>query len=103
MREAAQALREGDLGRAQDAQARALQALRQAAESGPQGQAGNDSETDPLGRTLPKQDDGKATKVPDGVEKRRARDVRDELRRRQADPQRDKNERDYIDRLLQER
>jgi hypothetical protein len=52
---------------------------------------------------LPKQDDGKATKVPDGVEKRRARDVRDELRRRQADPQRDKNERDYIDRLLQER
>jgi len=103
MREAAQALREGDLNRAQDAQARALQALRQAAESGPQGQAGNESETDPLGRSLPKQDDGKATKVPDGVEKRRARDVRDELRRRQADPQRDKNERDYIDRLLQER
>jgi hypothetical protein len=103
MREAAQALREGDLSRAQDAQVRALQALRQAAESGLQGQAGNDGETDPLGRTLPKQDDGKATKVPDGVEKRRARDVRDELRRRQADPQRDKNERDYIDRLLQER
>ena len=103
MREAAQALREGDLNRAQDAQSRALQALRQAAESSPQGQAGNDGETDPLGRALPKQDDGKATKVPDGVEKRRARDVRDELRRRQADPQRDKNERDYIDRLLQDR
>ncbi len=103
MREAAQALREGDLGRAQDAQSRALQALRQAAESSPQGQAGNNGETDPLGRSLPKQDDGKATKVPDGVEKRRARDVRDELRRRQTDPQRDKTERDYIDRLLQER
>ncbi|MCA3694908.1 DUF4175 family protein [Aquidulcibacter sp.] len=103
MREAAQALREGDLNRAQDAQARALQALRQAAESSPQGQAGAGGETDPLGRALPKQDDGKATKVPDGVEKRRARDVRDELRRRQADPQRDKTERDYIDRLLQDR
>ena len=103
MREAAQALREGDLGRAQDAQSRALQALRQAAESSPQGQAGTGGPEDPLGRSLPKQDDGKATKVPDGVERRRARDVRDELRRRQADPQRDKNERDYIDRLLQER
>ena len=103
MREAARALKEGDLGRAQDAQSRAWQALRQAAQSGPQGQAGNDGETDPLGRALPKLDDGKATKVPDAVEKRRARDVRDELRRRQADPQRDKNERDYIDRLLQER
>ncbi len=102
MREAAQALREGDLGRARDAQSRALRALRQAAESGGEGPAGNYGGTDPLGRTLPKQDDGKATKVPDGVEKRRARDVRDELRRRQADPQRDKNERDYIDRLLQE-
>ena len=102
MREAAQALREGDLGRARDAQSRALRALRQAAESGGEGPAGNYGGTDPLGRTLPKQDDGKATKVPDGVEKRRARDVRDELRRRQGDPQRDKNERDYIDRLLQE-
>lgn len=104
MREAAQALRDGDLNRAQDAQSRAMQALRQAAESNPQGQAsGSGGPEDPLGRTLPKQDDGKATKVPDAVEKRRARDVRDELRRRQADPQRDKNERDYIDRLLQER
>jgi hypothetical protein len=103
MREAAQALRRGDLSGAQDAQARAEQALQQAAsaQSAASGQAGGDK--DPLGRSLPGIDDGRATKVPDQVEKRRARDVREELRRRQADPNRDGQERDYLDRLLKDR
>ncbi|WP_133245672.1 DUF4175 family protein [Candidatus Phycosocius bacilliformis] len=103
MREAARALREGRPEEAQEAQTRALQALRQAAASAPQSQAGTGQDEDPIGRPLPQRDDGKATKVPDGVEKRRARDVRDELRRRQAEPDRSPQERDYIDRLLQDR
>jgi hypothetical protein len=103
MREAAQALRRGDLSGAQDAQSRAEQALQQAASA----QAANDGESggdrDPLGRASRRLDDGRQTKVPDQVEKRRARDVREELRRRQADPGRDGQERDYLDRLLKDR
>jgi Domain of unknown function (DUF4175) len=65
------------------------------------GDSGGDK--DPLGRATNRRDDGRETKVPDQVEKRRARDVREELRRRQADPNRDGQERDYLDRLLQGR
>jgi Domain of unknown function (DUF4175) len=102
MRDAAQALRRGDLEGASEAQARAEQALQQAAQaqSANEGQGGDQ---DPLGRAMPRLDDGKGTKVPDQVEKRRARDVREELRRRQADPNRDGQERDYLDRLLKDR
>lgn len=109
MRDAAQALRRGDLGGAADAQARAEQGLQQAAQAQAQSQAqsskgGNaGGDQDPLGRNLSRQDDGRGTKVPDQVEKRRARDVREELRRRQADPNRDGQERDYLDRLLKDR
>ena len=108
MREAAEALRRGDLGGAAEAQSRAEQALQQAAQaqaangtSGDGNSGGGDQ--DPLGRTLPRAADGGGTKVPDQVEKRRARDVREELRRRQADPNRDGQERDYLDRLLKDR
>ena len=104
MREAARALREGRLNDANDAQMRALEALRQAAQSAAQtgNQAGQDNSSDPLGRQGPGADDGAGTKIPDGMERRRARDLRNELRRRQSDPQRDQTERDYLDRLLQE-
>lgn len=101
MRQAAQALREGDLARAQEAQTQAEQALQQAAQAqNAQNGTSGDSDQDPLGRRAPRLDDGRATKVPDQAEKRRARDVREELRRRQADPGRDDQERDYLDRLL---
>jgi hypothetical protein len=109
MRDAAEALRRGDLSGAADAQARAEQALQQAAQAQAQNQAQSSKDgsaggdQDPLGRNLSRQDDGRGTKVPDQVEKRRARDVREELRRRQADPNRDSQERDYLDRLLKDR
>ena len=102
MREAAEALRRGDLAGARDAQNRAEQALQQANQA-QAGTSGSGGEKDPLGRSVQGRDDGKGTKVPDQVEKRRARDVREELRRRQADPNRDGQERDYLDRLLKDR
>jgi hypothetical protein len=102
MREAARALREGDLDRAQQAQSQAEQALQQAAQAQGANQAGGDGDQDPLGRRLTGPDDGRGTKVPNQSEKRRARDIREELRRRQADPNRDDQERGYIDRLLKD-
>lgn len=101
MRQAGEALRRGDVDGAREAQARAEQALQQAAQA--QAAAGGFDAQDPLGRTLPRSDDGGGTKVPSQAEKRRARDVREELRRRQADPNRDSQERDYLDRLLKDR
>jgi Domain of unknown function (DUF4175) len=101
MREAADALRAGDLEQAQAAQTRAEEALQQAAQARQSGQGSANGE-DPLGRPSRRPDDGRATKVPPEGEKRRARDVREELRKRQADPRREKIERDYIDRLLQD-
>jgi hypothetical protein len=103
MRQAADALRRGDLDSAREAQSRAEQALQQAAEAQQAAKGAGDTNQDPLGRSRPNLDDGKGTKVPDQVEKRRARDVREELRRRQADPNRDGQERDYLDRLLKDR
>jgi hypothetical protein len=103
MREAAEALRRGDLSGAQDAQSRAEQALQQAATAQSAANGDNQGDQDPLGRASRRLDDGRETKVPNQVEKRRARDVREELRRRQADPRRDGQERDYLDRLLQGR
>jgi hypothetical protein len=103
MREAAQALRRGDLSGAQDAQSRAEQALQQAASAQAANNGDSGGDRDPLGRASRRLDDGRQTKVPDQVEKRRARDVREELRRRQADPGRDGQERDYLDRLLKDR
>jgi hypothetical protein len=103
MREAAEALRGGDLDRAQEAQTRATQALRRAAEAQAQARGGGEGGEDPLGRPGRAIDDGRGVTVPDQGERRRARDVREELRRRQADPKRDGAERDYIDRLLRDR
>lgn len=99
MREAADALRRGDLGSARAAQDRASAALRSAAQASSGGQGGDGSE-DPLGRPGARPDDGRGTKVPNQTERRRARDIRDELRKRQADPKRDETERGYLDRLL---
>lgn len=118
MREAEQALRNGDGTGAVDAQSEALQALRQGAqqmaeamqqeggqEGGPGSPSGQQAErTDPLGRPLRSRDYGDDTtvKVPDEMDQQRARQVLEELRRRFADPQRPQIELDYLERLLRD-
>lgn len=103
---AAEALRRGDLDQAAALQDQATRSLREAArgqEGQQQGNQGNGGETDALGRPIRgRTDEGRSTRVPEEAERRRARDVRDELRRRQADPDRPQEERGYIDRLLED-
>jgi hypothetical protein len=113
--EALDALREGDLEEAAAAQQRALERLRagteQAAASSPQdesqpqqGEAAAPGATDPLGRQT--QDAGASASedggdaLPADVERTRARDILDELRRRAQDQTRSQEERDYLQRLL---
>jgi len=112
MDEAKDALGEGSLGRATDEQSRALDQLRQGAQSlaeqmmeggetqAEQGQ-GN-SGRDPLGRPdrSNRPDLGLSVKVPDQIDIQRAREVLDELRRRLGEPQRPAIELDYLERLI---
>jgi uncharacterized protein (TIGR02302 family) len=115
MREAEEALGRGDGQGALDAEGRALQALRQGAQSLAQAQQGNDrgpgpggpgedaaQRVDPLGRPLRSQDYGDdfTVKVPDEVDAQRARRVLEELRRRLEQPLRPQIELDYLERLL---
>jgi len=111
MREAERALRNGDLGRATEEQARALEQLRQGAQSMAQqmmqqmpsrfGMTG-DAPRDPLGRPPRSQnpDPGTSVKVPDAIDVQRAREILEELRRRLGDQTRPSIELDYIERLL---
>jgi hypothetical protein len=112
MDEAKDALGEGSLGRATDEQSRALDQLRQGAQSlaeqmmeGGEAQAeqgqGN-SGRDPLGRPdrSNRPDLGLSVKVPDQIDIQRAREVLDELRRRLGEPQRPAIELDYLERLI---
>lgn len=120
MREAEQALGQGDGTGAVDAQSEALQALRRGAqqmaeamqqqEGGPGGEqpggpSGQQAErTDPLGRPLRSRDYGDDTtvKVPDEMDMQRARRVLEELRRRFGEPDRPRLELDYLERLLRD-
>jgi uncharacterized protein (TIGR02302 family) len=110
MRDAERALGEGDLGRAAEQEARALDQLRQGAQQmaeqmmkgmrpGRQGQAGN---ADPLGRprSTTGPDMGLNVKVPDQIDAQRAREILEELRKRLSDQKRPTIELDYIERLL---
>ena len=111
MRESQERLGSGDLAGANDAQAEAIRALRRAgqamAESGQrQGQQGEgDSESaendDPLGRNF---SGGNADESEADLDTRddatRSRELREELRRRAAEQERDKAEREYLERLL---
>ncbi len=112
MREAEQALRDGDLDGAVEAEQRALDQLRQGAQQmaeqmmrqmrqfslGP----GSDAPRDPLGRPQRSEgpDFGTSVKIPDEIDVQRAREILEELRRRMGDPARPLQELDYIDRLL---
>jgi Domain of unknown function (DUF4175) len=117
MEEAREALRRGDLSGAADAEARALDQLRQGArnmaeqmmrqqqqnarENG--GPNANPGELDPFGRppaTTDGSDPGLLTKIPDQIDAQRAREILEELRKRLGEQQRPANELEYLERLL---
>ena len=115
-------LGEGNADAAVDSQQRALDGMRkgaqnlaQAMQQGEDGQgdgpgdrmgrqAGDGSQSDPLGRPLHPHDlaDDLSVKIPDEIDVQRVRRILEELRRRLADPQRPQLELDYIERLLKD-
>ena len=111
MEGAAEALERGDLEQATEEQARALDQMRQGAQSMAQemlrnmpqryGQSG-DAPRDPLGRPQRSQgpDLGTSVKVPDEIDIQRAREILEELRRRLGEATRPTGELDYLERLL---
>lgn len=111
MEGAEQSLQDGDLEGATDEQARALDQMRQGAQQMAQQMLQNmpqrygrngDSPRDPLGRPQRSQgpDLGTSVKVPDEIDRQRAREILEELRRRVGEQQRSPEELDYIERLL---
>ena len=111
MENAEKALGGEDYEAATEEQARALDQMRQGAQqmakqmlqNMPQryGQNG-DTPRDPLGRPQRSQgpDLGTSVKVPDEIDRQRAREILEELRRRIGEQTRPTNELDYIERLL---
>jgi uncharacterized protein (TIGR02302 family) len=114
MRNAQEALERGDLDQATRDQGKALEQMRQGAQQlaqemqkrrgnrvGRNGPAG-DAPRDPLGRPRASEgpEFGTDVKVPDAIEMQTAREILEELRRRQSDPSRPTGEIDYIERLL---
>jgi hypothetical protein len=113
MENAEQALRQGDLDTAAREQGRALEQMREGAQSMAQqmmrnmqrrfGQGpGGDAPLDPLGRPQRNDgpDNGLSVKVPDEIEMQSAREILDELRRRLGQQSRPTLELDYLERLL---
>ena len=120
MGEAEGEIGQGDTGGAVDSQGRALDALRQGAQSlaqsmqqqmgqgqgqgngtGRFGEARGDNDTDPLGRPLRGREyDDSSVKVPGEIDVQRARRIIEELRKRYGDMARPQEELDYIERLL---
>ena len=111
MRESQDRLAEGDLAGANDAQAEAIQALRRAgtamAASGRQsggGESGSDTaeNDDPLGRENGGgNDDNSEADIDTRDDATRSRELREELRRRAAEQDREQTEREYLERLLE--
>ncbi|MBN8911792.1 MAG: TIGR02302 family protein [Rhizobiales bacterium] len=111
MQGAEDALQRGDLEEATEQQGRALDQMRQGAQSMAQemmrnmpqryGQSG-DTPRDPLGRPQRSQgpDLGTSVKVPDQIDVQRAREILEELRRRLGEATRSPVELDYLERLL---
>ncbi|MEO1198615.1 MAG: TIGR02302 family protein [Pseudomonadota bacterium] len=104
-------LGQGDTGEALADQGRALDQLRQGAQSMAEqfaqqfgGNAPSQAQTqlDPLGRPMRTEgpDFGESVEVPDEIDARRAREILEELRRRLSDPNRPQLELDYLERLL---
>ena len=107
MRRSREALQSGDLDGARQAQREAVDALREAGdtlsrEAMAQTDPAGDGEGDPLGRSP----DGFATDNNEAdIDPRdnatRSREIQEELRRRAAEAERDPQERDYLERLLE--
>ncbi|MGE0339179.1 MAG: TIGR02302 family protein [Xanthobacteraceae bacterium] len=120
MRDAENALGQGDAQGALDSQGRALSQLRRGAQAMadamqqqgpgegqgfPEGPEAESAErTDPLGRPVRNREfgDDNTVKVPDEIDVQRARRVLEELRRRLSDPSRPQLELEYLDRLLRD-
>ena len=112
MGRAQDAMHDSNLDQATEEQGRALDQLRQGAQSlaeqmmeNGEAQAGKgqgNSGKDPLGRPdrSNRPDLGLSVKVPDEIDIQRAREVLDELRRRLGDPSRPMIELDYLERLI---
>ena len=111
MRESQDRLQAGDLAGANDAQAQAIQSLRRAGEAmaesgrqqGRQGESGSEraENEDPLGRdNLGGNADESEADLDTRDDATKSRELREELRRRAAEQERDKSEREYLERLL---
>lgn len=114
MRLAEDALKRGQFGEAQDEQADAIEAIRNAGRSlaeqarqnrGENQEASNDGD-DPLGRS-PDSENNSGENIEDDLadldsrdRATRSRELQDEIRRRAAEQERQKDERDYLERLL---
>lgn len=111
MGNAEKSIGEGEFGEAAGEQGRALEQLRQGAENMAQEMMKNaqqrmgrpgDAPRDPMGRAMKAQgpNDGASVKVPDAVDRQRAREILEELRKRVGESARPPVELDYIERLL---
>ncbi|RZV42439.1 MAG: DUF4175 family protein, partial [Acidimicrobiales bacterium] len=114
MRQSEEALKNSEFYAAGEAQSEAIEALRQLGEElyaeeakrmGEQNaegrQSGDGDGSDPFGRENDGNGVGDEVEVPDIDDRQRARDLLEELRRRSGEQDRDKIERDYLDRLLE--
>ena len=118
MRRAVDALNKGDFDGAGEAQNQALSQMQQSMQqmqqqlqqqAGMNRGPGQRDPMDPFGRTTPREDSAggntvntDTVKVPDQSEMERARQIFEELRLRRNDPDRPRDERDYLDRLLKQ-
>ena len=112
MRRSEENLQSGDIGAASDAQREAIQALRRAgqslAESGRsdgdgEGEGGDEQQAeneDPLGRNNGGVSDESEADIDPRDNATRARELREELRRRSSEQDRERLEREYLERLL---
>ena len=108
MRRSEDALQDGDLEAAGDAQEEAIRALREAGEAlaeavseRGEGREGGEDGNDPLGRSDGGFDDGTDTADIDNQDNAtRSRELLEELRKRAAEQDREIEERQYLDRLL---
>ena len=110
MGEAGEALADDDGDGALDAQGRALDGLRRGArelaeqrggEDGRDGASGEPgADVDPLGRPRRGRESSGRVAIPEEIDVERARRILDDIRRRLADPERPRLEREYLDRLL---
>lgn len=105
MRRSEEALRQGNLAGAGQAQQDAIRALRDAGEALAEAvseQQGDQEGDDPLGRSDDGFDSGNDTAdIDDRDNATRSRELLEELRRRAAEQQREAEEREYLERLLE--